>query len=177
MWCDNLPRNRGWLSQVVSPYKLLINNHSVTFKRNPILINCSEEFTRNYGIFLKIKREKYKSLQTKSVTTSPGLPYSLSSKLTWYFSTYVTGIQCTCNVQIFPRPRRGARNVILRNLDVLVRWRAHTSNQFLIHTAVRCTRSIFCPEMNWTILLALIRRFHSFVKFSLHPLFAHLRFV
>ena len=26
--------------------------------------------------FLKIKREKYKSLQIKSVTTSPGLPYS-----------------------------------------------------------------------------------------------------
>ena len=25
--------------------------------------------------FLKIKREKYKNLQTKSVTTSPGLPY------------------------------------------------------------------------------------------------------
>ena len=24
--------------------------------------------------FLKIKREKYKNLQTKSVTTSPGLP-------------------------------------------------------------------------------------------------------
>ena len=67
MWCDNLPRNRGRLSQVTSPY-----NHSVTFERNPILFNCSPEFTRN---FVKIKREKYKNLQTKSVTTSPGLPY------------------------------------------------------------------------------------------------------
>ena len=29
--------------------------------------------------FPKIKREKYKNLQTKSVTTSPGLPYVKSS--------------------------------------------------------------------------------------------------
>ena len=27
--------------------------------------------------FLKIKREKYKNIQTKSVTTSPGLPYTI----------------------------------------------------------------------------------------------------
>ena len=69
MWCDNLPRNRGRLSQVTSPYKVVINNHSVTFERNPILFNCSQEFTQ------KNKRGKYKNLQTKSVTTSPGLPY------------------------------------------------------------------------------------------------------
>ena len=76
MWCDNLPRNRGRLSQVTSPYKLFINNHSVTIERNPILFNCSQEFTENFGTaFLKIKREKYKSLETKRVTTSPGLPY------------------------------------------------------------------------------------------------------
>ena len=78
MWCDNLPRNRGRLSQVTSPYKLFINNHSVTFDRNPVLYNCSQEFTRNFDItaFLKIKRAKYKNLQTKSVTISPGLPYT-----------------------------------------------------------------------------------------------------
>ena len=50
MWCDNLPRNRGRLSQVTSPYKLFINNHSVTFERNPILFNCSQEFSGNFGI-------------------------------------------------------------------------------------------------------------------------------
>ena len=41
--------------------------------------------------FLKIKREKYKNLQTKSVATSPGLPYisfglnlNISKKLAWF---------------------------------------------------------------------------------------------
>ena len=42
MWCDNLPRNRSRLSQVTFPYKLFINNYSVTF--------CSWAFTRNFGI-------------------------------------------------------------------------------------------------------------------------------
>ena len=42
MWCDNLPRNRGRLSQVTSPYKLFINDHSVTLERNPALFNCSQ---------------------------------------------------------------------------------------------------------------------------------------
>ena len=75
MWCDNLPRKRGRLSQLTSPYKLFINNHSVTFERNPILFNGSQEFTQNFGTaFLKIKRERYKSLQTKSVTTSSVYP-------------------------------------------------------------------------------------------------------
>ena len=50
MWCDNLPRNQGRLSQVTSPYELFINNHNVTFERNPVLFNCSQEFTRNFGI-------------------------------------------------------------------------------------------------------------------------------
>ena len=45
-----LPRNRGKLSQVTSPYKFFINNHSVTFERNPILFYCSQEFTRNLSI-------------------------------------------------------------------------------------------------------------------------------
>ena len=35
--------------------------------------------------FPKIKREKYKNLQTKSVTTSPGLPYTM--QLVTYFKT------------------------------------------------------------------------------------------
>ena len=35
---------------VTSAYKLFINNHSVTFERNPILFNCSREFTQNLGI-------------------------------------------------------------------------------------------------------------------------------
>ena len=85
MWCNNLPRRRGRLSQVTSPYKLFINNHSVTFERNPVLFNCSQEFTRNFSIshtaFLKIKREKYKTLQTKSVTTSPGLPFKICNHI------------------------------------------------------------------------------------------------
>ena len=50
MWCDNLFRDRGRLSQVTCPYKLFINNHSVMFERNPILLNCSRGFTRNFGI-------------------------------------------------------------------------------------------------------------------------------
>ena len=35
---------------MTSPYKLFINKHSVTFERNPVLFNCSQEFTRNFGI-------------------------------------------------------------------------------------------------------------------------------
>ena len=84
MWCNNLPHNRGRLSQVTSPYKLFINNHTVTFEWNPILFNCNQEFIRNFGLsctaFLKTEREKYKSLQTKSVTTSPGLSYPKNAR-------------------------------------------------------------------------------------------------
>ena len=36
MGYDKLACNRGRLSQVTSAYKLFINNHSVTFKRNPL---------------------------------------------------------------------------------------------------------------------------------------------
>ena len=42
MWCDNLPRLRGKLSQGNFPYKALINNHSVKIEENPILFNSSQ---------------------------------------------------------------------------------------------------------------------------------------
>ena len=65
MWCDNLPRNRGnrgKLLQVKFPFNLLINYHSVTIDRNPILFNCGQGFYRNFGIsaFMNIEYEKYK---------------------------------------------------------------------------------------------------------------------
>ena len=50
MWCDNLPRLWGKLSRITFPYKVVINNHSVTIKGNPILFNCSQGFTQNFGI-------------------------------------------------------------------------------------------------------------------------------
>ena len=50
MWCDNLPRLRGKLSQVIFPYKVVINNHSITIEGNPVLFNCSQVFTQNFGI-------------------------------------------------------------------------------------------------------------------------------
>ena len=50
MWCDNLPRLRGKLSQVTFPYKVIINNHSVTIDENPILFNGSQGLTQNFGI-------------------------------------------------------------------------------------------------------------------------------
>ena len=38
------------LSQMTFPHKVVINNHSVTIKGNPILFNCSQGFTQNLGI-------------------------------------------------------------------------------------------------------------------------------
>ena len=49
-YVGNLPRNRCRLSQVTSPYKLFINNHSIKFEQNSLLFNSSQEFTRNVGI-------------------------------------------------------------------------------------------------------------------------------
>ena len=37
MWCYNLPRLRENLSQLTYPYKVIIENHSVTIEENPIL--------------------------------------------------------------------------------------------------------------------------------------------
>ena len=65
-------RLRGKLSQVTFPYKLFINNYIFTIERNLILFNGSQGFTRNFAN-MNIKREKYKNLQTKSVSTSPVL--------------------------------------------------------------------------------------------------------
>ena len=73
MWCANLPRNRGSLSQVTSPYKLRLNE----IRYCSIVAKSSIEILA----FLKIEREKYKSLQTKNVTTSPGLPYYVYNSL------------------------------------------------------------------------------------------------
>ena len=78
MWCGNLPRLRGKLSQATFPYKVVINNHSVTIEGNPILFNCSQGFTQilwHITVFLNIECKKYKNLETKCVTTSPRLPY------------------------------------------------------------------------------------------------------
>ena len=43
-------RLRGKLSQSTFPYKVVINNHSITIEGNLILFNCSEGFTQNFGI-------------------------------------------------------------------------------------------------------------------------------
>ena len=77
MWCDNLPRLWGKLSQVTFSYKVVIINHSVTIEGNSILFNCSQGFTQNFGmsVFLNIECKKYKNLETKCVPTSPGLHY------------------------------------------------------------------------------------------------------
>ena len=50
--CDNLPQLRGKLSPstLTFPYKVVINPHSVTIEGNVILLNCSQEFTRNFGV-------------------------------------------------------------------------------------------------------------------------------
>ena len=42
---DNFPRNRGKLSQVTFPYKVVINNYSVAIEENPKLFNRSQELT------------------------------------------------------------------------------------------------------------------------------------
>ena len=80
MWCDNLPRLRGKLSQVTFPYKVVINNYCVTTEENSILFNCSQGFHSklwHITAFLNIESKKYKNLETKCVTTSPGLSYVL----------------------------------------------------------------------------------------------------
>ena len=59
--------------QLTFPYNVVINNHSVTIEGNLILFNGSQGFTQNFGISQHCK--KYKNLETKCVTTSPGLPY------------------------------------------------------------------------------------------------------
>ena len=35
---------------VTGDLKVVINNHSVTIEGNPILFNCSQGITRNFGI-------------------------------------------------------------------------------------------------------------------------------
>ena len=50
MWCDNLPRLRGKLSHVTFPYKVVINNQSVTIEGNPILFNYNQGFTQDFGM-------------------------------------------------------------------------------------------------------------------------------
>ena len=45
-----LPQVRGKLSQMTFPYKVVINNHSVTIEGNPILFDRSQESTQNFGI-------------------------------------------------------------------------------------------------------------------------------
>ena len=50
---DRLYKTYGFhaLDRLFDPaVQLFINNHSVTFTRNPILFNCSQGFTRNFGI-------------------------------------------------------------------------------------------------------------------------------
>ena len=50
MRCDNLPQLWEKFSQVTFPYKMVIKNHSVKIKGNPILFNCIQGFTQNFGI-------------------------------------------------------------------------------------------------------------------------------
>ena len=74
MWCDNLPRFGGKLPQVTFPYKVVIDNYSVTIEENPILFDCSQGFTWHITTFLNIESQKYENLKAKCVTTSPGIP-------------------------------------------------------------------------------------------------------
>ena len=63
MFCDNLPQLRRKLPQVTFPYKVDINNHSITIEKNPVLFNCSQGFAQNFGTaFLNIECKKYKNL-------------------------------------------------------------------------------------------------------------------
>ena len=78
MWCDNLPRLRGKLSQVTFPYKVVINTYNVTIEWNPIFFNWARDFYSklwHVTAFLNIKCKNNKNLEKKCVTTSPGLPY------------------------------------------------------------------------------------------------------
>ena len=60
------------------PYKVVNNNHSVTIEENPILFNCTQGFTKKFGISQPSQILNAKNnLDTKCVTTSPGLPYSI----------------------------------------------------------------------------------------------------
>ena len=77
MWCDSLSRLRGKLSQVTFPYKVAINNHSVTIEENSILFNWRQAF-------LNIECKKDKNLETKYVKTSPGLSYCNRLEVFWY---------------------------------------------------------------------------------------------
>ena len=43
-------QNFRYVSQVTFPYEVVINNHSVTVEGNPILFNCSQGFTQNFGM-------------------------------------------------------------------------------------------------------------------------------
>ena len=78
MSCYNLPRLPKKCSKVTVPYKVAINNHTVTISEIPILFNCSQEFTQNFGI-LNIECKEYKNDEKKCVTTRPDLPKSLKS--------------------------------------------------------------------------------------------------
>ena len=42
--------NRGKLSQVAFPYKVVINNDSVTIEGNPILFNRTQGFAQNFSL-------------------------------------------------------------------------------------------------------------------------------
>ena len=61
-----------------SCHKVVINNLSVTIEGNPILFNCSQGFTQNFGISQPssiLDAKNTRILEKKCVTTSPGLSY------------------------------------------------------------------------------------------------------
>ena len=88
MWCDNLAHNQGGLSQVTSPCKWFINNRSVTFERNPILFNCSQGFTRNFGISQpswKSNAKNTKVFKQKVLQLAPVYPiHKVNLKFFWW---------------------------------------------------------------------------------------------
>ena len=96
MWYDKLPRLRGQLSQVTFPYKMVTIVLRLKEIRYCSNVGRGSLKTLVYHGLPESLMKKYKNLETKCVTTSPGRPYffNLSNRYS------------TSDAEIYPKDRK-----------------------------------------------------------------------
>ena len=107
MWCDNLPRLQGKLSQVIFPYKVFINNHRIRSKeiRYCSIVARGSLKTLAYHSLPKYWMQKTKNLKQNVWQLAPVYPthckYFINAFST--FSNYFS----SCEFKWVPGPWEG----------------------------------------------------------------------
>ena len=118
MWCDNLPRLRGKLSEVTFSYKMVIKTIVLRLKK---IRYCSTVWGSLKTLaFLNIECKEYKNLETKCVTTSPGLPYRFLFSYSYTRSQSIFSLSSSPIINVTLCRKNGSKRISSSNTMTLL---------------------------------------------------------